>query len=199
MKGFLLGICISAIFYFAYQKFNTSTSNTEVEAKTILKSVEAISKLMVLEGNFTETYVYQEDSKVFFDLIPQKKKAIILLDAKVIIGYDLKKMVITIDKEKRKLIVKKLPEEEINIIPELKFYDIQTSSFTTFGKEDINKVQADAKSKIEHQIENSGLRQQAKQRLIENLNSLVNLTQAIGWDVEDETQSIDARLLHITD
>lgn len=198
IKGFLVGLLAMAVLFFLYKKFNSKRTDVEIEATTIMKSVESISKLMVIEGNFTETYTYQEKSKVFFDLIPQEKKAIVILDAKVIIGYDLKKMVIFVDKENKKVIIEKLPEEEVNIIPDLKFYDIQASTFTSFTKDDINKVQSDAKQKIEQQIENSSLKIQARQRLIENLGSVVNISQAIGWKVEDKTNSILGEIPNIT-
>ena len=199
LKGFLLGILVMALLAIIYRVFFTSKSaEVDIAATTIMKSVESISKLMVLEGQFTETYTYQERSKVFFDLIPQKKKAIVILNAKVLIGYDLKKMVIFIDKENKKLLIEKLPKEEVNIIPNLKFYDVQTSTFTNFTKDDINKVQEDAKDKIEQQIDQSNLRVQARQRLLENLSSVINLTQAIGWTVEDKTNELDKVLINIS-
>jgi hypothetical protein len=199
LKGFLLGILVMALLAIIYRVFFTSKSaEVDIEATTIMKSVESISKLMVLEGQFTETYTYQERSKVFFDLIPQEKKAIVILNAKVLIGYDLKKMVIFIDKENKKLLIEKLPKEEVNIIPDLKFYDVQTSTFTNFTKDDINKVQEDAKDKIEQQIDQSNLRVQARQRLLENLSSVINLTQAIGWTVEDKTNELDKVLINIS-
>ena len=191
LKGFFVGLLVMGVLFFLYRKFTSKNTDVEIEATTIMKSVESISKLMVLEGNFTETYTYQENSKIFFDLIPQEKKAIIILNAKVLVGYDLKKMVIFIDKENKRVVIEKLPKEEINIIPDLKFYDIQASTFTSFDKDDINKVQADAKHKIEQQIEKSSLKIQARQRLIENLGSLVNISKAIGWTVEDKTNSIE--------
>ena len=191
LKGFFVGLLVMGGLFFLYRKFTSKNTDVEIEATTIMKSVESISKLMVLEGNFTETYTYQENSKIFFDLIPQEKKAIIILNAKVLVGYDLKKMVIFIDKENKRVVIEKLPKEEINIIPDLKFYDIQASTFTSFDKNDINKVQADAKHKIEQQIEKSSLKIQARQRLIENLGSLVNISKAIGWTVEDKTNSIE--------
>lgn len=197
-KGFFAGLLVMGVLFFLYKKFMSKNTDVEIEATTIMKSVESISKLMVLEGNFTETYTYQEKSKVFFDLIPQEKKAIVILDAKVIVGYDLKKMVIFVDKENKRVVIEKLPDEEVNIIPDLKFYDIQASTFTSFTKDDINKVQADAKQKIEQQIENSSLKIQARQRLIENLGSLVNVSKAIGWTVEDKTNSILGEIPNIS-
>lgn len=198
LKGFFVGLLVMGVLFFLYKKFMSKNTDVEIEATTIMKSVESISKLMVLEGNFTETYTYQEKSKVFFDLIPQEKKAIVILDAKVIVGYDLKKMVIFVDKENKRVVLEKLPDEEVNIIPDLKFYDIQASTFTSFTKDDINKVQADAKQKIEQQIENSSLKIQARQRLIENLGSLVNVSKAIGWTVEDKTNSILGEIPNIS-
>jgi signal recognition particle GTPase len=107
-------------------------------------------------------------------------------------------MAIFIDKENKKLLIEKLPKEEVNIIPDLKFYDVQASTFANFTKDDINKVQEDAKDKIEQQIDQSNLQVQARERLLENLSSVINLTQAIGWTVEDKTNELDKVLINIS-
>lgn len=199
LKGFIIGmlvvfIIVTAVF-FIYRELNKSSKNSEVEAITIMKSVENISKMMLIESNFSEVYTYKEEDKVFFNLIPTKKEAIIILQAKAQVGYDLKKVKFDIDKVNRTVRIVSIPKEEIIIDPNLKFYDIKTSTFSSFTPEDINKVQADAKHRIEVEIDKSGIKLQAHTRLVESLQSIVNVSNALGWSVKDDTKSIEAQLL----
>jgi hypothetical protein len=193
-KGFMIGLFVMSIIaftiYFVYTQFRSKSNSVDIEATTILKSVEKISKLMVVEGNFSEVYSYQEKTKVFFNLIPQEKKALIILNAKAQVGYDLKKVEIFIDKARREVIIKSIPAEEIIISPDLKFYDIQTSVLTSFKSEDLNKVQKDAQDRILEQIEKSDLKIQARERLMENLQSITMISQAMGWKMIDKTNTI---------
>lgn len=199
LKGFFIGMVvvfvIIATIFFIYREFNKSNKNSEVEAVTIMKSVQNISKMMLIESQFSEVYTFKENDKIFFNLIPTKKEAILILQAKAQVGYDLKKVKIDIDKVTRTVRIVSLPKEEIIIDTDLKFYDIKTSTFSSFTPDDINKVQADAKHRIEIEIDKSGIKLQAHDRLVESLQSIVNVSSALGWNVKDDTKSIGFDLL----
>lgn len=200
LKGFGLGILVMAAIattiYLVYKQFAAKTSNIDIEATTIQKSVEQIAKLMVIESHFSEVYSYQERTKVFFNLIPQEKKALIILNAKAQVGYDLKKIVWKIDKDKKQVSIESLPAEEINITPDLKFYDIQSSTFTSFSSEDLNKVQKDAQDRIREQIEKSDIKGQARVKLVDNLQSIMHVSQALGWTLVDKTNTLTIPVRH---
>jgi hypothetical protein len=118
--------------------------------------------------------------------VPTEKKAIVLLKAKAQTSYDLKKLKIKIDKENKQLIIQSLPKEEIMIEPDLEYYDIETSVFNKFKPSDFNKIQKNAKAFVLNEIEKSGLKNQAKQVFIEKLQSLISLTEGLGWTVKYE-------------
>jgi hypothetical protein len=177
-------VIIAAIFL--YFKSTQNDKKIEEDAQIILKSVTAVSKLVVLESQWSEIYTYKETEKVFFNLVPTEKKAIVLLKAKAQISYDLKKLKIKIDKENKQLIIQSLPKEEIMIEPDLEYYDIETSVFNKFKPSDFNKIQKNAKAFIQNEIEKSGLKNQAKQVFIEKLQSLISLTEGLGWTVKYE-------------
>jgi hypothetical protein len=177
-------VIIAAIFL--YFKSTQNDKKVEEDAQIILKSVTAVSKLVVLESQWSEIYTYKETEKVFFNLVPTEKKAIVLLKAKAQISYDLKKLKIKIDKENKQLIIQSLPKEEIMIEPDLEYYDIETSVFNKFKPSDFNKIQKNAKAFVLNEIEKSGLKNQAKQVFIEKLQSLISLTEGLGWTVKYE-------------
>lgn len=177
-------VIIAAIFL--YFKSTQNDKKIEEDAQIILKSVTAVSKLVVLESQWSEIYTYKETEKVFFNLVPTEKKAIVLLKAKAQISYDLKKLKIKIDKENKQLIIQSLPKEEIMIEPDLEYYDIENSVLNKFKPSDFNKIQKNAKAFVLNEIEKSGLKNQAKQVFIEKLQSLISLTEGLGWTVKYE-------------
>jgi hypothetical protein len=177
-------VLIAAVFL--YFKTTKDDKKVEEDAQIILKSVTSVSKLVVLESQWSEIYTYKETEKVFFNLVPTEKKAIVLLKAKAQISYDLKKLKIKIDKENKQLIIQSLPKEEIIIEPDLEYYDIENSVLNKFKPSDFNKIQKNAKAFIQNEIEKSGLKNQAKQVFIEKLQSLISLTEGLGWTVKYE-------------
>ena len=177
-------VIIAAIFL--YFKSTQNDKKVEEDAQIILKSVTSVSKLVVLESQWSEIYTYKETEKVFFNLVPTEKKAIVLLKAKAQISYDLKKLKIKIDKENKQLIIQSLPKEEIMIEPDLEYYDIENSVLNKFKPSDFNKIQKNAKAFVLNEIEKSGLKNQAKQVFIEKLQSLISLTEGLGWTVKYE-------------
>lgn len=171
---------------FLYFKTTKDDKKVEEDAQIILKSLTSVSKLVVLESQWSEIYTYKETEKVFFNLLPTEKKAIVLLKAKAQISYDLKKLKIKIDKENKQLIIQSLPKEEIMIEPDLEYYDIETSVLNKFKPSDFNKIQKNAKAFVLNEIEKSGLKNQAKQTFVEKLQSLISLTEGLGWTVKYE-------------
>jgi hypothetical protein len=101
-----------------------------------------------------------------------------------------KKIKFEINKERKELIIQSVPAEEIVISPDVKFFDIQTSTFTDFEAADINKVNTQTKKKIEEQIETSGIKKNAKLQLVQSLNGIVGITNTLGWRVIDNTNTI---------
>lgn len=187
----ILSFLLALALFFVYQKvFNNSNFTTEEESVILLKSIENVRKLVLIEANFNEVYTYKDKTNIFFGIIPAEKKAIVVLNAKVQVGYDLKKIKFEIDKENKALIIQSIPNEEVSIIPDIKFYDIQTSTFTHFEANDINKVNIQAKKKIEEQVEKSGIKKNAKIQLVESLNSIVGITNTLGWRVIDNTNTV---------
>jgi hypothetical protein len=61
------------------------------EATVLIERIEKVFKVVMAEGYFTEIYNYQNDKNIW-NLINDKKKALIIAKAKVLVGYDFGKM-----------------------------------------------------------------------------------------------------------
>lgn len=183
---------IGGTFYLYQQK--QEEARVEEEATILLERIQEISKLMVVEGHFSEIYNYKQAENVFFGLIPLEKKMMIVINAKAQVGYDLEKMEFTVDKEAKKIILGRLPKPEIMIDHELKYYDINQSSFYKFSEADFNKINKRSKKLIEDQVKASYMIPLSKERVIDVLGGLIFGTEIIGWDVVTDDKILNQKI-----
>jgi hypothetical protein len=166
--------------------------DTFEETQVIVESIRNMSKLIVTEGVFSEIYNYENAKKYFYDTFEFKKSAIVAVNARVQVVFDLEKMEIEVDSVHKKIIIRSIPEEEINIIPEVKYYDIQQSTFNTFDRKELNQINQKSIEKIRETAKVARLKDHARERLIEELRKIYRLSSILGWEVVDET---DTRLI----
>lgn len=182
---FILGILITYLVCNNSRNKVTEQQNTKI----ILTSVKNLSKLVVTRGEFSEIFSFSNSQKYFYDFLSFDKKAILLVDAKIEVGYDLSKLSIQIDSIGKQIIIHKIPKEEISIIPSIKYFDLQQSKFNSFSKEELNKLNAKAISNIKKTAKISDLKKQSKQQLFKELSKIYILSKTLEWKVVDNTPS----------
>ena len=180
---FLLGFLIAKFWYDRQEP----TYQTE-EVKVMVNEIKNLSKLVVSQGNYSEMYSFSDTRKYFFDYLQFQKKAIVSVNAKVEVGYDLSKLDIQIDSLQREIIINKIPEEEVIISPDVKYFDLKQSQFNTFSKEELNTVNAKAIERIKETIELTNQKKEAKIRLFEELSKIYQLSKIYNWKVVDNTE-----------
>ncbi|CAM1344222.1 DUF4230 domain-containing protein [Tenacibaculum amylolyticum] len=185
--AFLLGFLIAKFWYdrkeAIYQK---------EEIKVLVNEINNLSKLVVSEGNYAEMYSFSDTKKYFFDYIQFEKKAILSVNAKVEVGYDLSKIDIQIDSVAKQIIINKIPEEEIVISPDIKYFDLQQSKLNTFSNEELNALNEKAIERIKETITFTEQKEEAKTRLFEELSKIYQLSKIYNWEVVDHTNSSNA-------
>ena len=179
---FLLGFFI-AKFWYETKKEN----NQKEQIQVVVEGIKNQSKLVISKAVFSEIYNYQDSRKYFFDYVSFDKKAIIAVNATVEVGYDLSKLEIQIDSIGKKIIINKIPAQEINISPDVKFFDFQQSQFNTFSKTDLNKINEKSIEKIKQTVELSKLKSEAKTRFFEEISKIYQLSAIYGWEVVNKT------------
>jgi len=194
MKNGLLALIALALIIIAVLIFRKPSSDqTIIEQQTamIQEQIEQVGKLIITEATFSQIYTYEDTKKYFFDLWSSKKKAIVTATAKVTVTFDLRKLETELDEENKRVIIKYIPEEEVNIYPRLDYYDIQSESFNTFDVQDLKKIQKNVEKLIEAEIAKSGIRKNAKDQLVGELNQIFLLTKVYGWTIEYEHEVVD--------
>ena len=188
MKGlkyiaiFLVGFFMAKYWYSKKEK-----NYKKEEIQIVVNSIKNLRKLVVSEGTFSEVYNYSDSKKYFYDYLSFDKKAIVTVNAKVEVGYDLSKLEIQIDSIGKSIIINKIPSEEIIISPDVKYFDLQQSQFNSFSKQELNKINEKSIDKIRETIAVTTLREEAKTRLFEELSKIYQLSSVYGWKIEDNT------------
>jgi len=176
--------------YFIFLKFSSATkkSLTEKQSVILLDKIKKVSKLITVEGEFAEIYHHENSKEKFLGLFRSKKKAIILINAKVHIGFDFRKVKMHTDTKNKSLVLSEFPQPEVfSIEPNIRFYDIQNGLLNKFSSEDLTEVNKEAKEHILLKIPESNLMQTANKEALEAISLMENLVETIGWKLDYST------------
>ena len=126
-------------------------------------------------------FTYENSKAYFGDLLSAEKKALVVVNANVTVAYDLSKIDYKVDESTKTLTILSVPEEEIKISPDIEYYDIQADFFNQFEAKDYNALKETVKESLMKKVENSDLKNNAKNRLISELSKFYILTNSLGW------------------
>lgn len=184
----VLGLILGAILmYWVYGFFNKKRKQeiTNHQATVILDKIKRVCKLVSVEGDFAEIYQYENSKDGFFSLLSSKKKALVVINAKAHIGYDLSKVKLEADTQTKKIIMKAFPQPEVlSISPNLQFYDIKNGFFNSFSPNDLTDLNVQAKKHIEEKIPESGLMETAQKEALEAVLIIEKMVETIGWTLD---------------
>lgn len=185
---FALSLILGAILmYWVYTFFRKKQSKelTKHQSTVLLERIKSVCQLITVEGDFAEIYKYESTKERFMSLISSTKKALIVINAKARIGYDLKKIKMHADTSRKKIILTNFPQPEVlSIEPELEFYDIKNGLFNAFTPDDLTSLNKEAKSHIQEKIPQSGLMDTARREAMEAVLLMEKLVETIGWKLD---------------
>ncbi|WP_029037932.1 DUF4230 domain-containing protein [Salinimicrobium xinjiangense] len=184
MKKYIVGALAVLIIFLAWRYFeNRNAERDRLEESTALiqQQIKNVGKLVVTEGSFSQVYTYKDTKNRFLDVLPARKRALIVVNTKATVAYDLSKLVTEVDVENKTVHIKYIPEEEISIYPDIKYYDITQDYLNQFTADDYNKIKTRINKSMREKVENSTLKSNAKNRLISELQKIYILTNTLGW------------------
>ncbi|RDI16006.1 DUF4230 domain-containing protein [Flavobacterium sp. AG291] len=197
VRKILLGIIGIALIMLAFHYCEFKKKDTSVLEETTLiqEQLRNVRKLVVTEGHYSEVLTFKDQQKYF--LIPFEKKALVVVNADVTVSYDLSKIEYDINEANKTITIKNIPKEEIKISPDLKFYDIQESTFNEFSHEDYNKINKQVKESLRKKIEKSTLKSNAQNRLISELSKILILTNTMGWTLQYNGEVVNEQSINV--
>jgi len=193
MKNVLLAILMLVVIvlgFMYWEQRNDEKENLEANTALIQEQIRNVGKLVVTEGSFSQVFTYKNSKSFYLDVFSARKKALIIVNAEVSIAYDLSKLEIEIDEENKTVVIKSIPKEEININPNIKYYDVTQDYLNQFKAEDYNKIKLRVEEGLQEKIANSTLKSNAQNRLISELQKIYILTNSMGWTLEYKGQPV---------
>ncbi|WP_179339721.1 DUF4230 domain-containing protein [Winogradskyella ludwigii] len=187
MRKILFGVIITLVVLFTFRYCDDKQEDKIVLKEStalIQEQIKNVGKLVVTEGHFSEVFTYKNSKGVFGDLISAEKKAVVIVNADVTIGYDLSKIEYQIDEETKTLKILSIPKEEIKISPDFEYYDMQADYLNPFEAKDYNNIKETVKKSLMKKVEASELKSNAQNRLISELSKFFMLTNSLGWTLE---------------
>ena len=184
MRKTLFGVFITLLVLLAYNAWvDKKGEDVLLTANTALirEQLKNVGKLVVTEGHFSEVFTYENSKAIFGDYLKAEKRAIVIVNADVTVGYDLSLVEYDIDEASKTLRILSIPEEEIKISTDYEYYDTQADFFNQFEAKDYNKIKAILNNSLQTKIEASDLKSNAQNRLLSELSKFYILTNSLGW------------------
>ncbi|WP_438966280.1 DUF4230 domain-containing protein [Flavobacterium sp.] len=175
---------------FNYVIKSDDASTIEYDTNLIQTQIKNVGKLVVTEGHFAEVLTYKDKKETYIPGLSFNKKALVVINADVMVSFDLSLIKYDIDAERKILTITNIPKEEIKISPEFKYYDTESSTFNEFTGEDYNKINIMARENLAKKIEKSTLKSNAKNRLLSELSKMLILTNSMGWSLQYEGNKV---------
>ena len=193
MRKVLFGVIITLLIllFFQFWLYENHKKETVLQGSLLIQEqVQNVGKLIVTEGYFSEVYNYKDQQTYLGELISFEKKALAVINAKVIISYNLEDLKYELDEKNKILHITSIPEKEIDIDPMITFYDIDQSLFNPFTGDDYNTIQEKVREALMKKIKGASMVSNADNRLLSELSKFYILTNSLGWTLKMESKEI---------
>ncbi len=173
-----LGVVLGGYYLFKNHFFETQQAeNTTI----ILDKIKTVTKLISVEGQFSELYSYKESYEYdFFNLF--SKKILLRVNAKVSVGYDFEKVNMSIDSLTKTVTLNELPVPEIlSIDHNLDYYDISEGTFNSFTPQELTNINKKAKDFIASKAKTTQILQKAEDQKQDYIKMMEMALKSGGW------------------
>ncbi|GAB1858698.1 DUF4230 domain-containing protein [Flavobacteriaceae bacterium MHTCC 0001] len=164
------------------------------QSTILLNKIKKVCKFITVEGDFAEIYHYEDVKQKFLKLITSKKKALVVINAKAHVGYDLSKIQLQSNTDKKMIILEHFPQPEVlSIETNLNYYDKTDGYFNKFDASDLTDLHNEAKVHIRAKIPESGLIQIAQKEALETILLIESIVETIGWTLDYSALKIEGQ------
>lgn len=178
--GLILGAVLMLL---VWKQINSGKNiNSSENSHTVVESMRKVFKIVCAEGHFNELYNFEETKKLF-GFIPSTRRALVIIEAKVLIGYDFEKCVWETDEVNQMIKLVSFPQPEIiSTEADYKYYNFDENIFNMLGREDLTRIQANGKKQVESAAIKSHLPKIAADQMRMLLTEVV---QSKNWQIEN--------------
>jgi hypothetical protein len=202
MEQLFLGLAVGAVSaYFLFTRFNFKLRKEKTSSQSVIlmDKIKRVCKFITVEGDFSEIYHYENVMEKWLGPILGKKKAIILIEAKAFIGFDLTKIMMDADKKTRTITLTNFPEPQLmSVETDFSYYDKKQGWANPFTASDLTEITNEAKQHIIDKVPQSGLLEEASKQAMDTIHLIETLVETINWKLDYSALMVaenDAKLL----
>ncbi|MDO5968570.1 DUF4230 domain-containing protein [Flavivirga aquimarina] len=191
--GIIIGVLVTLGLVTYFKSFKKKQL-VKSQSVLLLEKIKTVCKFITVEGDFAEIYHYEDVKERFLKLITSKKKALVVVNAKAYVGYDLSKIELAADTDKKKILLQQFPQPEVlSIETNLNYYDKSDGLFNKFEATDLTDLHNEAKQHIQDKIPESGLIQIAQKEALETISLIETIVETIGWKLDYSALKIEEK------
>tara|TARA_R100000935_G_scaffold27288_2_gene47474 strand:+ start:50739 stop:51353 length:615 start_codon:yes stop_codon:yes gene_type:complete len=188
MELLFVGLAFGAVIaYFLFLKFSSGRKKekTQTQSVILMEKIRSVCKFITVEGDFSEIYHYENVKDKWLNLVLGKKKALVLIEAKAHVGFDLTKIKMDADTKTRTIILTNFPQPELlTVETDFKYYDKKEGWANPFTASDLTEINREAKQHIVDKIPSSGLLTEASSQALETIKLMEKLVETINWKLD---------------
>jgi len=185
MELLFIGLAVGAVVaYFVFARFSISRKNEKANTQSVIlmEKIRSVCKFITVEGDFSEIYHYENVKDKWMNLFLGSKKALILIEAKAHIGFDLTKIKMNADTKTRTITLTNFPKPEmLTIETDFKYYDKKEGWANPFTASDLTEINHEAKQHIVDKVPESGLFEEASKQAMDTIQLMEKLVETINW------------------
>lgn len=164
------------------QNLFTKKDNSTVSSTIVIERIQKVMKLVTVEGNYSELMNYKDFD--YIDFPGFRKDAIVKVNAKVSVGYNLNSLKINTDEKTKTIVISDFPQPEIiSIDTDIKFENLSSGWFTSFSEAELSKLNQLAKDKIRQKALNAELIKQAEEQKQDVLDLIFYMAKDNGYKI----------------
>ncbi|MFP2996754.1 DUF4230 domain-containing protein [Spongiivirga sp. MCCC 1A20706] len=184
----ILSLILGGVLVYAISKYiekKRKDSVTNQQSVMLLEKIKRVCKLITVEGDFAEIYHYENTKEKLLKLISSKKKALVIINAKAYVGFDLTKLKMQAHDDNRTIVLKAFPRPEVlSIDTNVQYYDKKDGFFNKFEAEDLTELSNEAKAHIKAKVPESGLYTSAEKEALDTILLMEQIVETIGWKLD---------------
>lgn len=188
MELLFIGLAVGAVVaYFVFARFNSSRKKERVNSQSVIlmEKIRSVCKFITVEGDFSEIYHYQNVKDKWINLFLGSKKALILIEAKAHVGFDLTKIKMEADTKTRTVTLTNFPQPQLlTIETDFRYYDKKEGWANPFTASDLTDINQEAKKHIVDKVPESGLLEEASKQALETIYLMEKLVETINWKLD---------------
>jgi len=193
-KNILIALLIVTITFLGAKLFFndlfSKKDNSTIDSTIVVEKIQKVLKLVTVEGNFSELMKYQDFD--YIDFPGFRKDAIVRVNAKVSVGYNLNNFKVTTNEKEKIIIIQQMPNPEIlSIDTDIDFEHLDAGLFTSFDAKEISKMNALAKEKIAEKALSADLIRQAEEQRKDLFELIFYMATQNGYTITIEGKTLE--------